>query len=214
LKLLLLVLVTISLAGCEVATPPGSPVQSIRARLGLKSYRITMTTMKGKKVEQAVKLSAGWEMVIKTFRDTGWTIQDIPKKTSFHFLDKQPKLVFAQPITGVYLKRNVELINPTPDELTRIAKRHTAVESQDFEGHPCWILKTVQKDQDCTFLLDKKWGIVRQWKSKTFQATMRYDQINAVLDSEFALPKGAKVKDLFASFRKLHGLPPKRIEQK
>ena len=45
-KIVLLLLVTLSVVGCELVITPGSPLQSVKARSGLKSYRITMTTMK------------------------------------------------------------------------------------------------------------------------------------------------------------------------
>jgi hypothetical protein len=81
-------------------------------------------------------------------------------------------------------------------DMRELASSKPTVKSETLNGVAC--LRVDVKRQDgatASYWLDTQYGLVRQSKVGDAVMTMKYEEINSVPDSAFALPQGVKVVD-------------------
>ena len=208
--------VVLALTGCSRTKPPASPptqtaspptqtasaspkadpalMPAVRKLLtGAKpvtSYRLSMVS-NGAPLTVVARLRDGQTTKLKVMTtEGGWTLHDADAKAVYTVTTKPARVVrrgmgdkVKMPGTGV-------------ESLRKMAYAAQSMSDETLDGRPCVkITATHLGGTSMALWFDKEYGLPRQLESNKINVTMNYEQINAVPDSEFALPKGVPVTD-------------------
>ena len=181
----------------EVSAPKpaskGDDLASITAlRKNLTSYIMTMTVA-GKPVRQATKLANGKPVRIKSEvgKPGSFMLIEIDKQENYMY-DAAKKTAMKMPVKPGAPGSTAG--GSADADLAKLEAQHPKVTSATLGGIDCWLIELAgEKGAPSQTWIDKKYGLVRQFKSGQTSMKMAYDKINAVPDSEFELPKGTKI---------------------
>lgn len=176
-------------ATAPVAPAAGDPwAQIAAARTGVRSYKGTMQ-QGAQKITQFFKMAGGKPVRVKISAGSNWAIVQFDKKKAY-FYDPQTKVAMVSSTEEGPFAEMAKI-----DDLSMIRKEAKSVTSGNLDKMDCWIVEVAGK-QPATFCIDKKQGLIRQIKSGDQAVKLKIEDLNAVADKEFELPKGTKVQDM------------------
>lgn len=180
--------------------PPGAPPAAAgintladlqKAMTGLSSYVMTMD-MGGMKIRTAVKLDGGKPVAMKSDTGQGWSIMRMDKKVMYSY-SPATKAVMQMPMpasAGGASSGGAPSALSIADQLKAMAG--AKVSSEAVDGVDC--LKVV--DGQNTYWCEKQHGLPVQMDMGGKTMKFKYEQVNAVPDSEFEVPAGLKIQQM------------------
>lgn len=221
---LLVALVVISLmAGCSKPKPAGQAVvppvvkkplgaagdfsELTQKRAALTSY-VQVMDVGGRQTKQAMKLENGKPVAMKMEMQPGggWILILLDQKVEYTY-DPNSKMAMKMSLGG-----NEGGQPGKPPAGLKVPKledmKAPNVSSDTVDGVECWkIVSASLGGANSAVWMDKEYGLVRQTESNGTITKCRYEQINAVPDSEFQLPPGTKVRDMSSMMQRMPKMP-------
>ncbi|HEY3398911.1 MAG TPA: DUF4412 domain-containing protein [Armatimonadota bacterium] len=163
----------------------------------LKSFEMTITSSKGgPSPKQEVQLADGKLVAarIDAGGKAGLMIINFDKNEMYMY----------NPATKAAMKMPMGKNNPAdamdkygPKQLADLQAKHPKVSSETVDGADCWVLETTgAKGETSKLWVDKKLGLTRQVVTGADTTKMTYSRVNEIPNSDFELPKDAKVQSL------------------
>jgi len=175
------------LAGCM---GPKTLQEAVKARSSLQSYQMTARTSEGQSFTQFVKLVEGKPVKTKTKTPQGWILMDQTEKAMYMGGTGRPN-VMKMSLAGPQAQQN-----KTPDAEDYDGQA-PVIGTEDVDGVSCVKVQVTGKDgKSGTLWVGLQYGLMRKFEQDGKATTFAYDQVNAVPDTEFELPAGAKVVDM------------------
>lgn len=170
----------------------------LKKQSDLTSYVMLMDSGKMKS-NYSVKLANGKPVAMKMQTSkTDWVIIRMDKKMQYIY-NPAMKSVMAMPMTGVGPQSGLAKA-PDADALKALAGMKTSSEMVDGVD----TLKVSNADGSKVYWVEKEHGLPVQVKDGAQTLKFKYEQINAVPDSEFEVPTGTKIQQM----PKMPGMPP------
>lgn len=167
-------------------TITGGAWDDLASRRGkLRSYEASMK-MEGQDIKTAVKLDNSKPLKMRAETGQGIFLMDMGANVAYMY-DPQANKAMKMPLPK---PEQMEGFNPA--NMEKWEKDKPELISDTLDGKPVWRMDT----DDSKVWLEKEYGLPVQIQAEGKTTRLTYDRINKVPDSEFELPKGAKVEDM------------------
>lgn len=177
----LALLVVVSVTGCG---GPSSVADLNALRTSVTSYEMTMNAPGAPTHTQLVKLVNGEMAKMKMTMPGGWTLMDFEKKETI--------TVMGGMAMKMPLQQGQGDVGLSPKDLGA----GTIVGSETVDGVDCTVVQATVDGKSSKAWIGTADGLVRKAEGPSGVVTMTYSRINAVPDTDFAIPADLKVRDM------------------
>lgn len=184
-------------AAAPVAGDPWSQMRA--ARRPIRSMKVTMQ-QQAQKMVQVMKLEDGKPVRAKMTAGPNWVLVQLDQKKAYIYDAKGRIAIEASTDEEPFASM------AKSDDLDMLQKDAVSVTSGKLDSLDCWIIET-KGEQAAKFWIDKKQGLVQQVQKGNEKVRFKTEEINAVPDKEFELPKGTKTKTMAEMMKGMKGQP-------
>lgn len=183
------VLVSLTVVGCG----PKNLQEALAKRKALTSYQMTFRTSAGQTMTQFLQLAEGKPVKTKTFTPRGWVIMHMADKVMYMGSSARPAVMKM----AIDEQQSQKQQGPQAPDVESYDKQAPVVSKETIDGVTCYRFDVTEEDgSKGSVWIGDQYALIRKAERGGETINFSYDQINAVPDSEFEVPKDAKIMDM------------------